>query len=125
MSEEIPNAVDLLDDGSVVVDKFYAAEAGGIECILDQDLIIRGLAERNSLFAEGTGMYYTVTADVAKKGKSKGSERIGFNTGSAVLIKQLQQLQGRLPVHATIEKVKAKGGSGYYYYQIQQETQQG
>ena len=123
--EEIPNAVDLLDDGSVVVDKFYAAEAGGIECVLGQDLVIRGLAERNSLFAEGTGVYYTVTADAQKKGKGTKTERIGFNTGSAVLIKQLQQLQGRLPVHATIEKVKAKGSSGYYYYQIQQGAHQG
>jgi hypothetical protein len=55
-----------------------------------------------------------------KKGKgNKGKkETVGFNTGSEVLIKQLSQLEGHLPVHATIEKVKAR--SGYCYYQIQQ-----
>ena len=115
-NEVIANAADLLDDGSVVVDKFYAAEAGGIECVLGKDLIIRALAERQSIFAEGSGKYITVTAEVPKKGKGKDKETIGFNTGSQVLIKQLQQLQEHLPVHATIEKVK--GSSGYNYYQI-------
>ena len=121
MAEEvIGNAADLLDDGSVVVDKFYAAEAGGIKCVLGKDLVIRALAERQSVFAEGSSKYITVTAEVPKKGTSKGKDKdketIGFNTGSQVLIKQLQQLQAHLPVHATIEKVK--GSSGYNYYQI-------
>jgi hypothetical protein len=116
LEEVVGNAADLLDDGSVVVDKFYAAEAGGIDCVIGKDLIIRGLAERQSLFAEGSGKYVTITAEAQKKGSGKGKETIGFNTGSSVLIKDLQQLKGHLPVHATIEKVKA--GSGYSYYQI-------
>jgi hypothetical protein len=52
------------------------------------------------------------------KGNKGKKETVGFNTGSEVLIKQLSQLEGHLPVHATIEKVKAR--SGYCYYQIQQ-----
>ena len=125
-SEEvnIGNAADLLDDGSVVVDKFYAAEAGGIDCIVGKDLVIRALAERQSLFQDGCGKYFTVTAEVKVgkttngKGKSNGKELIGFNTGSTVLIKQLQQLKGHLPLRAVIEKVK--GSSGFNYYQIRQ-----
>jgi hypothetical protein len=116
--EEIGSAADFLDDGSVVVDKFYAAEAGGIDCIVGKDLVIRALAERQSLFPDGCGKYITVTAEVGKTTKGKAKEVIGFNTGSTVLIKQLQQLEGHLPVHATIEKIK--GSSGYNYYQIQQ-----
>jgi len=121
---EIGSATEFLDDGSVVVDKFYAAEAGGIDCVIGKDLVIRALAERHSLFPDGGGKYFTITAEIEVgknsngKGKGKAKELIGFNTGSAVLIKQLQQLEGHLPVHATIEKIKA--GSGYNYYQIQQ-----
>jgi hypothetical protein len=103
----VGNAAELLDS-SVTVDTF-----------LGKDLVIKALDERASLFSEGTGKYFTVTAEVKKvKGNKGKKETVGFNTGSEVLIKQLSQLEGHLPVHATIEKVKAR--SGYCYYQIQQ-----
>jgi hypothetical protein len=106
----VGNAAELLDS-SVTVDTF--------EQVLGKDLVIKAVDERASLFSEGTGKYFTVTAEVKKgKGNKGKKETVGFNTGSEVLIKQLSQLEGHLPVHATIEKVKAR--SGYCYYQIQQ-----
>jgi len=114
-TEEIKNAGDLLGEiGAIDVDKFIDASQGGIDSVVDKELVILKIAERTSSFDTGDGTFIAVAARPTKKNKNKRT--IGFNA-SGVVMNQLRALEKHFPVKCTIEKV---AGKRFNYYQIKQ-----
>jgi len=85
-----PRATEILG-GAMEVDKFVE-----IDSICGKELLLVDFVEREGAF----GKYYTVKCEQAD-GKT-----VGFNTGSDVLMKQLDKLKEHIPVIITIQKRK-------------------
>lgn len=112
---EVTDAGEFLGS-QIEVDTFYDKEHGGISKLIGKELLFISFDERTSSFG-GSGKFYTITAQ-ANFGKDKKQDlkTVGFNTGSEVMMKQLDVLKQHLPVIGVIEDVPAS--SGYHYYQI-------
>ncbi|MBC8521284.1 MAG: hypothetical protein H8D26_04755 [Methanomicrobia archaeon] len=116
--EEPQDAQDILGNGRVTVDIFYGKDNGGMSKLIDKQIIITDFAERTSSFSNGPGKFYTVTGR-AKIGKIVKS--VGFNTGSTVLMRELDAIKEHLPVKAKIREVKTSNGFRYYTLQSREK----
>jgi len=112
--EEAQDAQTILGNGQIDVDVFYGKDNGGMSKIVNKQIVITDFAERTSSFSNGPGKFYTITGK-AKIGKVV--KTIGFNTGSTVLMRELDSVKEHLPVKAKIREVKMSNGFRYYTMQ--------
>lgn len=120
---EVTDAGDILGS-QIEVEVFYDKEHGGINKVIGKELLILSFDERTSnRFEDGPGKFYTVTAQANfGKGKKTALKTIGFNTGSVVLMKQLDALGPHLPAIGVIEDKPLE--EGHHYYQIRGAREQ-
>ncbi|GAH36893.1 unnamed protein product [marine sediment metagenome] len=112
--EEVQNAQDIIGNGQIEVDIFYGKDNGGMSKVVNKQIIITNVAERTSSFSNGPGKFYTISGK-AKIGKVV--KTIGFNTGSTVLMRELDDVKEYLPVKAKIREVKMSNGFRYFTMQ--------